>query len=101
MGVSKGETGAGRGPALELTDPESREPFYAAAGGRIIPPMKTLMQSNPYLQSAKAREKALYISVKTSSAIEGIRAPFSKARWAKRPKTMDALIAYWKRQSGR
>lgn len=63
--------------------------------------MKMLMQANPYLQSAEARERDLYVSVKTSSALEGIRAPFAKARWAKRPKTMDALIAYWKRRSRR
>ena len=61
--------------------------------------MKTLMQSNPHRRSAKAEEKALYISVMSSSAIEGIRAPFAKARWAKRHKDMDSLIAYWKRRS--
>jgi hypothetical protein len=70
-------------------------------GGRIIAGMKSLMESNPFLRSAKVRERDLYICVKTSSAIEGIRAPFAKARWAKRPRTMDALIAYWKRRSGR
>ena len=47
----------------------------------------------------KARETALYISVKSSSAIEGIHAPFAKARWAKRHKDMDPLIAYWKRRA--
>jgi hypothetical protein len=63
--------------------------------------MKTPAHPNPRLQSAKAREQALYISVKSSSAIEGIHAPFAKARWAKRHKDMDSLIAYWKRQSRR
>ena len=44
--------------------------------------MKPLMQTNPYRDRRKPEEKALYISVKSSSAIEGIRAPFAKARWA-------------------
>ena len=58
--------------------------------------MKALTKPSPHPQSAEDREQALYISVKSSSAIEGIRAPFTKARWAKRPKDMDSLIAYWK-----
>ena len=63
--------------------------------------MTTLMQSNPYLRSARARKKALYISVKTSSAVEGIRAPFAGNKRLRRHKDMGALIAYWKRRSGR
>ena len=63
--------------------------------------MTTLKQSNPHLRSAKAREKALYISVKTSSAIEGIRAPFAGDKPLRRHKDVKAFIAYWKRRSGR
>lgn len=63
--------------------------------------MKTLMQSNPHLQSAKAREKGRYISVKTSSAIEGIRSPFAGNKPLRRHKDVKAFIAYWKRRSGR
>jgi hypothetical protein len=63
--------------------------------------MKTLAQSNPYLRSAKTREKALYISVKTSSAIEGIRVPFAGNKPLRRHKDEKAFIAYWKRRSGR
>ena len=66
----------------------------------LLRPMKTLTQSQGR-RSAKAEEKALYISVMSSSAIEGIRAPFAEARWAKRHKDMDSLIAHWKRPSRR
>jgi hypothetical protein len=39
-----------------------------------------LRQSNPYLKSATDLKAALRISVQTSSAIEGIHAPFAKGR---------------------
>jgi hypothetical protein len=63
--------------------------------------MKALLQTNPYPRSAKAREKALYVSVKTSSAIEGIRAPFAGNKPLRRHQDEKAFIAYWKRRSGR
>lgn len=63
--------------------------------------MKTLLQTNPYVRSAKAREKALYVSVKTSSAIEGIRAPFAGNKPLRQHKNEKAFIAYWKRRAGR
>jgi hypothetical protein len=63
--------------------------------------MKALLQTNPYLRSAKAREKALYVSVKTSSAIEGIRAPFAGNNPLRQHTDEKAFIAYWQRRSGR
>lgn len=68
---------------------------------RTIARMKTLMQSNPFLRSAKARKWGRYISVKTSSAIEGIRSPFAGDKPLRRHKDVNAFIAYWKRRSGR
>jgi hypothetical protein len=38
----------------------------------------TLKQSNPNLRAAAARKAALRVSAQTSSAVEGIRAPFAK-----------------------
>jgi len=63
--------------------------------------MKTLLQTNPYLRSAKDREKALYVSVKSSSAVEGIRAPFTGNKPLRQHKDEKAFIAYWKQRSGR
>jgi hypothetical protein len=39
-----------------------------------------LKQPNPYLKSAADLRAALRISAQSSSAVEGIRAPFSKGR---------------------
>ena len=38
-----------------------------------------LTSANPYLRDPKVRERTLVASVSTSSAIEGIRAPFKQA----------------------
>ncbi|MCA3215248.1 MAG: hypothetical protein ING39_07510 [Burkholderiales bacterium] len=58
----------------------------------------TLKQSNPHLKSAAARRAALRVSAQTSSAVEGIRAPFSKDLQAAHPETTKAFIAHWKRR---
>ena len=73
----------------------------ANPGWRTIARMKTLVESNPFLRSAKARKKGRYISVKTSSAIEGIRAPFADNKPLRRHKDVQAFITYWKRRSAR
>ena len=39
---------------------------------------KKLSESNPYLRDPEIRKKSLWISVKSSSAIEGIHHPFAK-----------------------
>lgn len=57
----------------------------------------TLSQSNPHLRSAANRKVALRRSARTSSAVEGIRAPFAKR--VKAPKDVKAFIAYWKRRA--
>jgi hypothetical protein len=57
----------------------------------------TLKQTNPYLKSASARAEALWISARTSSAVEGIRRPFAAGAGAWKPSSLQAFIAYWKR----
>ncbi len=58
-----------------------------------------LKQSNPYLKSAPTRKAALRISAQTSSAIEGIRAPFAKGKRGDAPASTKAFIAHWKRRA--
>lgn len=48
-----------------------------------ILPMANLALSNKHLSSAAKREKAVRLTIATSSAVEGIRAPF-KAKAVKR-----------------
>jgi hypothetical protein len=57
-----------------------------------------LKQSNPYLKSAADRKAALRVSAQTSSAVEGIRAPFAKGNRTKAPASTKAFIANWKRR---
>lgn len=61
----------------------------------------TLKQSNPYLRNlpAAAQRKALQVSVETSSAIEGIRAPFTSGQLSKAPTTKAEFIAYWRQRA--
>ena len=56
----------------------------------------TLKQSNSYLKQVSARKAALRVSAQSSSAIEGIRAPFAKDK--KAPADAEAFIALWKRR---
>jgi len=56
----------------------------------------TLKQANPYLKSASARAEALWVSAKTSSAVEGIRHPFAGGAGAWKPSSLQAFIAHWK-----
>jgi hypothetical protein len=60
-------------------------------------PMK-LKQSNPHLKSAAARKAGLRVSAQTSSAVEGIRAPFTKSKGAAAPASTEEFIAHWKRR---
>jgi hypothetical protein len=71
--------------------------FLVVHHRRIISSMK-LKQSNPYLKSAADRKVALRISAETSSAVEGIRAPFAKGKGTKAPASKKAFIAHWKRR---
>jgi hypothetical protein len=61
----------------------------------------TLKESNPYLRSRTeaSRRAALRISAKTSSAVEGIRAPFSESMEAKAPASQETFIAYWQQRA--
>ena len=61
----------------------------------------TLKESNPYLRSrtVAARKVALRISAKTSSAVEGIRAPFAATATAKAPTTQKSFTAYWQQRA--
>ena len=58
----------------------------------------TLKQSNPHLKSAAACKAALRVSAQTSSAVEGIRAPFAKGKDTAAPANTEAFIAHWKRR---
>jgi hypothetical protein len=58
-----------------------------------------LKQSNPYLKSSSARKAALRVSAETSSAVEGIRAPFVKGKRIPTPTSTKAFTAYWKRRA--
>lgn len=58
----------------------------------------SLKQSNPYLKSASVRKAALRVTAKTSSAVEGIHAPFAKDKSADLPADAEAFTAYWKRR---
>jgi hypothetical protein len=61
----------------------------------------TLKESNPYLRnrSETARKAALRISAETSSAVEGIRAPFSETLATKVPANRESFIAYWQQRA--
>ena len=59
--------------------------------------MKKLTDTNPYLKPGPAREAGLHMSAKTSSAVEGIRAPFNK-KDSFSPANTAEFIAYWKRR---
>ncbi len=59
----------------------------------------TLKQSNPHLKSAAARKAALRVSAQSSSAVEGIRAPFAKGGGTATPASTEAFIAHWKRRA--
>jgi len=60
-----------------------------------------LSKSNPFLRSAAQARSALWLSAKTSSAVEGIRQPFAEGSNAWRPATVQALIDHWKKRSSR
>jgi hypothetical protein len=61
----------------------------------------TLKESNPYLGSRTdaSRKAALRISAKTSSAVEGIRAPFAEGLAVKAPASRETFIAYWQQRA--
>lgn len=61
----------------------------------------TLKESNPYLsnRSETARKAALRISAKTSSAVEGIRAPFSETTPTEVPANRESFITYWQQRA--
>jgi hypothetical protein len=60
-----------------------------------------LSKSNPYLRNwPEAKLKAaLLISAKTSSAVDGIRAPFAEGRLAEAPASWEDFTAYWNRRA--
>ena len=61
----------------------------------------TLKESNPYLRNRteSARKAVLRVSAKTSSAVEGIRAPFDEAKTDKAPASKESFIAYWQQRA--
>lgn len=61
----------------------------------------TLKQSNPYLSRLNAAQQraALRVSVESSSAVEGIRAPFTQGKGLDTPASKSELIAQWKQRT--
>jgi hypothetical protein len=57
-----------------------------------------LTKSNRFLRSPTAAASALWVSAKTSSAIEGIRQPFAAGQFETKTPTAAALIDYWKQR---
>ena len=66
--------------------------------GRKIALVK-LAKYNAFLRSPATAEAGLWVSAKTSSAIEGIREPFANGRRAVNVSSRRALIDYWKKRS--
>ena len=58
-----------------------------------------LAKSNRFLRAPGQAKTALWVSAKTSSAIEGIRHPFGPHAW--QPPTAQALIDYWKKHASK
>ncbi|HQY07255.1 MAG TPA: hypothetical protein PK797_00970 [Burkholderiaceae bacterium] len=60
-----------------------------------------IKQSNPYLShlSAAQQRAALRVSVESSSAVEGIRAPFASGKEQNVPATKAELIALWRQRT--
>ncbi len=59
----------------------------------------SLKKSNPYLRSATLRKAGLRISAASSSAVEGIHAPFAKNKNQKTPSSVREFVAQWKRRA--
>ena len=60
----------------------------------IIEPMGSkLSDVNPYLRDPQVRKEGLWVSAKTSSAIEGIREPYAKRAAAVSPKSVSSRRA--------
>jgi hypothetical protein len=77
---------------------QSRANEFVDHSGRTIRSM-TLKQSNPHLRLAAARKAALRVSAQSSSAVEGIRAPFAKGAGTNAPASTEAFIAQWMRRA--
>jgi hypothetical protein len=60
-----------------------------------------LSKSNRFLRSPKAAAYALWVSAKTSSAVEGIRQPFAAGPFTSNPSTAAALVDYWKQRASK
>jgi hypothetical protein len=61
-----------------------------------------LARSNRFLRSPEKAAEALLRSARTSSAVEGIRAPFSNGdRESWQPPTTQALIDHWKKKTAK
>ncbi|HQZ54341.1 MAG TPA: hypothetical protein PLG23_12805 [Thermoflexales bacterium] len=60
-----------------------------------------LSKSNRFLRSPKAAASALWVSAKTSSAVEGIRQPFADGPFKMKTPTAAALVEYWKQRASK
>jgi hypothetical protein len=63
--------------------------------------MKTrLSETNPYLRDAAKRRESLWISAKSSSAVEGIREPFVKKPAGSRKSAANGRVVRAGRKNG-
>jgi len=60
-----------------------------------------LSKSNRFLRSPTAAASGLWVSAKTSSAVEGIRQPFAAEVIALKTTSVAALIDYWKQRASK
>jgi hypothetical protein len=60
-----------------------------------------LTKSNRFLRSPEAAASALWVSAKTSSAVEGIRQPFAAGPFDMKTRTAAAFIDYWKQRASK
>lgn len=61
----------------------------------------TLKESNPHLRNLSAAQQraALRVSVESSSAVEGIRAPFTGNQLEQAPTSKVEFKAYWRQRA--
>ena len=75
-----------RGAQAETADDGVDVRVHILPFSGYTPAMGTkLTSANPYLRDPKMRERMVFISVASSSAIEGIRAPFKQPFTVDRP----------------
>ena len=60
-----------------------------------------LIKSNRFLQSSREAATGLWVSAKTSSAVEGIRQPFARDAKAGQFTSASSLTDHWKKRASK